>query len=619
MDKNTILAVALSTIVVVASIVAQGFFAQKKAAESAPAPSEIAQEEKDLSNLSEDNTLTDSLVLDNGNGASDINNDTDNKDRLKSDEGGLEAQNISTKDNKKSKKDKKNNIKADEATEEESLLVDTGLAKILLSNKGAVVKSIRLKDHLDKGEPIELMQGGEGFGIAFGGVAAAVDKSLYSIKKERVDKKTIILFTKTFDDFIFGKRYTFVDGDYMFSLEVLIRGVDSKKDEDIKDKVEYTLRTSPQVGPAFDPKNKYDVRQFLSFDGNKVKRINLSGNKFKDYDKSYQWEGVASKYFATLITPPMSSMGVSHYTNAQLFLTRTVFATKTDTAEKKLVAADTYYVYCGPRSERELKRYNIAADNGFSVANQKLNMALQSSGWLGWLETILKWMLEIINKFARNWGVSIILLTIVIKLLLFPLTKKQSMGTLKMQEIQPKVQALQEKYKSDPQKLNEAMAKVYKDAGYNPASGCLPLILQFLILFAMYNLFNNYFEFRGKGFIPGWIDDLTIGDSIWTFTKTIPFFGNDLRILPIIYLISQLLFGKITGNGGTAAPGTSKMQMNLMMYGMPFMFFFLFYNAPSGLLLYWTVSNVFQMVQQIIINRALTKKKAELIKNGKIK
>ena len=152
------------------------------------------------------------------------------------------------------------------------------------------------------------------------------------------------------------------------------------------------------------------------------------------------------------------------------------------------------------------------------------------------------------------------------------------------------------------------MAKIYKESGYNPMRGCLPMGVQFLILFAMYNLFNNYFEFRGASFIPGWISDLSSGDSIHTFKFTLPFLGNQLRILPIIYLISQLLFGKITQNGGTAAAGSTQAQMNMMMYGMPIVFFFLFYNAPSGLLLYWTVSNLLQMGQQLVINNMMKEK-----------
>ena len=169
------------------------------------------------------------------------------------------------------------------------------------------------------------------------------------------------------------------------------------------------------------------------------------------------------------------------------------------------------------------------------------------------------------------------------------------------------MQSIQAKYKDNPQKLNEETAKLYKEAGYNPVSGCLPMILQMFILFALYNVFNNYFEFRGASFISGWIDDLSSGDHIGkTFETGLPILGwNQIRILPVIYLISQLLFGKITQNGGTAAAGQNAGQMKMMMYGMPIMFFFLFYNAPAGLLLYWTVSNIFQLLQQIVINKMM--------------
>lgn len=608
MDKNTILAVILSTIVVVASILTQGYIAQKKNA----ADTQNAQNTQVTTDAASNNPNDGSLNTDN---AKDNALESLPAAELPVPNDAQKAQGESTAFNNGKIAQRSNNSGAPEETKK-TISIDTGLAVVSLSNAGGVITSYRLKEHLDRGGLVELMQGGAGFGVAFGGPATSVDESIFSVKQESDDKTQTVLFTKEYDGYIFGKRYTFSQNDYMFKLELLIKdtrgdGGSAKKTTTDPTRLEYTLRTSPQIGPQFDPKNKYEVRQFLSFDGNKVKKITLSGKQYKEYTKSYQWEGIASKYFTTIVIPTCS-MRTTTYTNAQMLLNREIVASAASDSIKRLDAADTYYIYAGPRAERALKRYNNPSDNSFGVANQRLNLALQTSGWLGWLETVLKWMLEIINTFARNWGVSIIILTIVIKLLLFPLTKKQSMGTLKMQEIQPKVQELQARYKDDPQKLQEAMAKVYKDAGYNPASGCLPLILQFLILFAMYNLFNNYFEFRGKGFIPGWIDDLTTGDSVYTFARTIPFFGSELRILPIIYLISQLLFGKITGNAGTAAPSTSKMQLNLMMYGMPIMFFFLFYNAPSGLLLYWTVSNVFQMIQQIIINNALKQKREEI-------
>lgn len=213
-----------------------------------------------------------------------------------------------------------------------------------------------------------------------------------------------------------------------------------------------------------------------------------------------------------------------------------------------------------------------------------------------------------INKVVKNWGVSIIILTALLKLAMFPITAKTAKSTVKMQEMQPKMQALQEKYKDNPAKLNEQTAKLYKEIGYNPLSGCLPMIFQFVILFAMYNLFNNYFEFRGACFIPGWIPDLSKGDSIKTLGFRIPLLGNQIRLLPVIYVFSQIFFSKITQNGGTTASQNAG-QMKFMMYGMPIMFFFLFYNAPSGLLIYWTVSNVIQLGQQLFINSKIKSKK----------
>jgi membrane protein insertase Oxa1/YidC/SpoIIIJ len=132
----------------------------------------------------------------------------------------------------------------------------------------------------------------------------------------------------------------------------------------------------------------------------------------------------------------------------------------------------------------------------------------------------------------------------------------------------------------------------------------------------MYNLFNNYFEFRGAMFIPGWIPDLSTGDVVKTFSFNIPLIGNQLRLLPVIYVATQLLSGKITQYGQTTAPGQSQATMKFMMYGMPLMFFFIFYNAPSGLLLYWLTSNILQIFQQLIINKMMKDKRAEKDNGG---
>jgi YidC/Oxa1 family membrane protein insertase len=197
-----------------------------------------------------------------------------------------------------------------------------------------------------------------------------------------------------------------------------------------------------------------------------------------------------------------------------------------------------------------------------------------------------------------------------IKVVFFPLTKKGSEATLRMQALSPKIKELQDKYKNNPQKLNTEMANLYKKEGYNPLSGCLPMLLQLPIFIAMYQLFSNHFDMRGAGFIPGWIPDLSLPEYIVKFHDgfKLPFLGwTALRALPFIYVGSQLIYGKVTQMPGQQSGG----QMKMMLYVMPIVFFFVLYNVPSGLLIYWIFSNLLTLVQQIIINRYIMAKKAE--------
>jgi YidC/Oxa1 family membrane protein insertase len=226
------------------------------------------------------------------------------------------------------------------------------------------------------------------------------------------------------------------------------------------------------------------------------------------------------------------------------------------------------------------------------------------------LEKGLKWLLLLFYKIAPNYGIAIILLTLFIKILFFPLTKKGSEATLRMQALAPKTKELQDKYKTNPQKLQAEMANLYKQEGYNPISGCLPMLLQIPIFISMYSLFNNHFDLRGAMFIPGWIPDLSIPESILDFPEgfKLPLLGwTALRLLPFIYVGSQLIYGKVTQTPGQQ----TNSQMKMMLYVMPVMFFFILYNVPSGLLIYWIFSNILTMVQQIIINKYTRAKRAQ--------
>ncbi len=594
MEKNTVWAIVLSTIVLVGFFAAQTFlFPNKNVAQNAGQTAVTEQVDSESNSLSENSEKSSKEII------------------LEDDDSETES----------------------EEKKEEFFTITTDKVKVTFTNKGGDVVGYELiekdeKGNLknldrDTGKGVEMVDNisakNRAFSLSFGGYQNEIISDIFNV--QQLDDYTIGFYKNykilnpdgTENKFTLVKKYSFQKDDYIFKLDVTVDG-DSLPKNLSAENAAYTLRTAPQIGPYFNAKqNRYENRQFLSFNGQKVKKIILGTGQSKEYSREWTWAALAGKYFEMIIYPVDSSkmnptinyssvVEVDNYANAQIKVQRNSLTKKETT--------DSYYIYVGPRNEKELKKYNLAENNVWKIDSSHLDDSLNSSGFFSWLEIILKFGLENIYKLVKNWGVSIIILTVILKLLLFPITKKSLEGTQKMQKYQPRMQELQAKYKSDPQKLQVETAKLYKEIGYNPMSGCLPLLFQFFILFAMYNLFNNYFEFRGAAFIPGWIDDLSAGDHIGkSFSHGLPIFGwNTIRILPVIYLISQLLFGKITGNGGTTA-GQSAGQMKMMMYGMPILFFFLFYNAPSGLLLYWTVSNIFQLGQQLVINTMMKNKK----------
>ena len=515
--------------------------------------------------------------------------------------------------------------------EENQYVIQTNKVRVTFTNKGGDIISYELLDQIDTetNRAIEMADNvtaqNRAFAVSFGAHTNPINSDIY--KTSVTEDRKSIRFAKDYtikdirgtDSLVtVTKTYRFLDDDYMFKLDIDVSGTNPSLNFD---GIAYSLHSTPQVGPKYDPKNRrYEYRTFVSESNNKRKMKNINDNRTDFFEKEYTWTGVTGKYFAALVVPENAAvMGRTVYStavengaypNAQVTLTRTAITS---------AAIDSYYIYVGPRNEQELSKYNKTDSNAWKQYNLKLTDALQTSGILSWLEIALKFIMECVHKFIppHNWGIAIIITTIIIKLILFPLTRKSSLSTIRMQELQPQMTALQEKYRDNPQKLNMEMAAFYKEAGYNPLSGCLPMLIQLPILIAMYNLFNNYFEFRGAMFIPGWITDLSKGDTVFSLQNGIPFLGwTELRLLPVIYVISQLLFGKITNNGG-ATTGQTGTQMKLMMYLMPVMFFFIFYNAPSGLLLYWTVSNVFTLIQQIAINRMVARAKKDIVVKNK--
>jgi len=198
------------------------------------------------------------------------------------------------------------------------------------------------------------------------------------------------------------------------------------------------------------------------------------------------------------------------------------------------------------------------------------------------LAAAMEWILRLFYGWTHNYGISIILLTAVIRLALYPVIHKQNLSTKAMQELQPEIKKLQEQYKNEPQRLNQEIMKLYKERGASPLGGCLPLLIQLPFLFVLYRVLVNY-DYGQAGFL--WLPSLSTRD---------PFY-----ILPLLMGFTTFLQQKMT----IPATGSEGNQQNMiMMIVMPIFLVFISWNLPSGVLLYWFVSNLFYMFQQYMVN-----------------
>jgi YidC/Oxa1 family membrane protein insertase len=510
---------------------------------------------------------------------------------------------------------------------ERKYLISTDLFEAVLSNKGGDLTSLKLKKHKDKDGAVDLIvpgqEGAQGLSVSFG-QAFGVGVQNELMNAMMLDEKTIV-FSKIFlatvpgksepKVFTLKKTYSFRDGDYMFGLAI---GLENAANEYLPldtDGFAYTLTMGPQIGPklmsAPGSGNNSDYRKFIKFTGGKKKEESPKAGKPLIIKDQPTWVAISGKYFTFIAMPELPSFQTTLSTSQDPTLFQTNALSISRPAIKASKQTDAYYFYFGPKTNAELSKYDYADKNAFQRSGLNLEQAADSSGILTWLENAMKFFLNVFYKLIPNFGVAIILVTVLVKAVLFPLTKNGSIAGARMQELQPKMKELQEKYKANPQKLNQEMAAFYKREGYNPMSGCLPLLIQFPIFIAMYNLFNNHFDLRGALFIPGWIPDLSQPEAIISFAQInlVIWQIDAIRALPIIYLVSQLLYGKYAQ---MTSPGQSAAQMKLMMYGMPIVFFFILYNTPSGLLVYWIVSNVLSIGQQVVINNVLKQRKLAL-------
>jgi YidC/Oxa1 family membrane protein insertase len=287
------------------------------------------------------------------------------------------------------------------------------------------------------------------------------------------------------------------------------------------------------------------------------------------YTGTVAWFGQEDKYFTSTLMFGDQATVVGKTTAGTA---ESGILLNSDIIVKNQKDSQTFGLYAGPKS------YTLLAAEGHGLEH------MVDYGWFGILAKPMFWLLQLFYRFTGNYGVAIILLTIVVRALLFYPSLKSATAMEEMKKLQPQLTALREKYKKDPQRMNQEMMKLYKEHKVNPLGGCLPMLLQLPFFVALYNVLSVSIELRQSPFISFWIKDLSVHDPYY--------------ILPVLMGVSMIFTMKMTSTS------VDPQQQKIMMF-MNIAFIFLFAWLPAGLLLYITLSNVLSIVQQLYVRKLI--------------
>ncbi|WP_201456872.1 membrane protein insertase YidC [Chlamydia sp. 17-3921] len=290
----------------------------------------------------------------------------------------------------------------------------------------------------------------------------------------------------------------------------------------------------------------------------------------------------------------------------------------------KTAGSYNFLVYAGPLAEPSLK----ALDKAFtkpSGENPNYLSCISLRGIFSFITAPFASLLFVILKFFKmisgSWGISIILLTVFLKLILYPLNAWSIRSMRRMQILSPHIQQIQQKYKKEPKRAQMEVMALYKANKVNPITGCFPLLIQLPFLIAMFDLLKSSFLLRGASLIPGWIDNLTAPDVLFSWQHPVWFIGNEFHLLPILLGLVMFAQQKLTSLSKKGVMTDQQRQQQSMGTVMAVLFTAMFYNFPSGLNIYWLSSMVLGIIQQWATNKVLDSKhlKNEITLNNKKK
>jgi len=452
-----------------------------------------------------------------------------------------------------------------------TIAVSTPYLDVMLTDLGGGISSVKLKKYKatvkgqEEKEIIENVAPYNYNPTVYQG--SAQDKVYFKADKEKLDvtdtSATLTMTGDLPDGTRVKKTYTFFPDNYTIGIAVETESKTQGLYADfavISDKNE----------------NSYVFKGPFVFNGKSLNQI----DKIKEtlnFNGNYQYAGFDDGFFTFIYIPEGGTKPTLTIGKTETNIPYIRLASGTNKLSGKL--------YFGPKKSDVLASLNIKAEKIIDF---------------GWFDVIAKpmiWLLDFFNRFTHNYGIDIILLTILIKIIFHPLSVMSFKNMAKMQAVQPEIKKLQEKYKDDKARLNQELMGIYKSRGVNPMSGCLPMLPQIPVFFALYKALSGAIELRHAPFL-WWINDLSAPEDLFSFTVmgyTLP-----IRVLPIIMGVTQVIQQKMTPT--SADP----MQQKMMMF-MPIVFTFIFWGFPSGLVLYWLVYNVASIAQQYYINQKLKK------------
>ncbi len=321
---------------------------------------------------------------------------------------------------------------------------------------------------------------------------------------------------------------------------------------------------------------------------NNVTQLNQKWNK--EEEKKVGWFGFRNKYFCTIAQP---AFGVGRYSIKALSDKELSMGTKVSSLNMSSgdVVDYDFLIYVGPQTPALLK----AQGDGF----EKI-FAFSDWGWLDAISKVIYWALGAIHKVIPIWGICIVLISLIVYGLMYPLTLKSLTSMRKMQLLQPKIKALQEKHKKAPEKLNQEIVLLYKENNVNPLSGCLPMLLQMPIFVGLYQVLWRSIYFRGEPFL--WMKDLSLPDRLFKLPVNIPFVGEYFNILPIVMVVVMALQQQISMKS-MVADSEQASQQKFMATFFPIFIGFIFYQFSSGLNLYFVVFYILSALTQWNISR----------------